>query len=229
MSYPPLDLSPTTPIHSASPTSRGKGRAPSEGDELDAEGETDVEAPLTPVDAAPPKPRKKKKKRKPKIPDFIDDDFSDFDIPVPPPPKKKQRLRVHSPAPPAQVTYPRVKIRLRIPGKGKAREEEERKGLFDDILSVEDRDTVKTTVEATDKLRFERSRAAAEVGHIALAKSPHYLKHVLDRLSSLHQHLHCHPRSPYALPAILSTYQKPQDPPRVLSAPQPSPTSPHPS
>jgi hypothetical protein len=51
-------------------------------------------------------------------------------------------------------------------GKGKAREEEdedEKKGMFDEYLSAEDRETSKTTVLVSDKERFEKSRAIAEV------------------------------------------------------------------
>ena len=60
-------------------------------------------------------------------------------------------------------------VRLRLPakGKGKGREVDDGppKGLFDDILGPEDRDTTKTTVEFGDKQRFERSRVAAEVSN----------------------------------------------------------------
>jgi len=75
-------------------------------------------------------------------------------------PIKRMKLKVPSP--------PRMVVRLRIPpnrGKGKAREEEEEepKGLFEDILAPEDRDTTRTTVEAWDKSRYEKSRTAAEV------------------------------------------------------------------
>jgi len=62
-----------------------------------------------------------------------------------------------------------VVVRLRLPalGKGKEREEssdeEPAKGLFDDILTPEDRDTSRTTIIQADKLRFERSRQGAEV------------------------------------------------------------------
>jgi hypothetical protein len=58
-------------------------------------------------------------------------------------------------------------VRLRLPAKnkGKGREDDDgpQKGLFDDILGADDRDTTKTTVEFGDKQRFERSRLVAEV------------------------------------------------------------------
>ncbi|PPQ98341.1 hypothetical protein CVT26_013597 [Gymnopilus dilepis] len=78
-----------------------------------------------------------------------------------PPPRPVRRKRAREPSP---VPSPPPRVRLRIPparGKGKEREEEER-GLFDDILSVEERDTSKTTPSNTDKLYFERSRVLAE-------------------------------------------------------------------
>ena len=76
--------------------------------------------------------------------------------------QKKPRVRVRAPSPPPER---RVTVRLRIPGKGKQREDDEdaRKGLFDDILSVEHRDTTKTAVDNGDKQKFENSRRLAEV------------------------------------------------------------------
>ncbi|EGN99105.1 hypothetical protein SERLA73DRAFT_160636 [Serpula lacrymans var. lacrymans S7.3] len=73
-------------------------------------------------------------------------------------PIKRMRIRVHSPAPP-------LVVRLRIPPKGKGKEredDEERKNIFDDFLSPNERDTSKTTIEAYDKQRFEKSRLSAE-------------------------------------------------------------------
>ena len=65
-------------------------------------------------------------------------------------------------------SVPLPKIRLRLPARGGKRrdrddDEEHRKGIFDDILGVDERDTTKTSVEVGDKQRFERSRLAAEV------------------------------------------------------------------
>ncbi|KAF8623695.1 hypothetical protein AX17_007393 [Amanita inopinata Kibby_2008] len=71
---------------------------------------------------------------------------------------KRMRLRVSSPA------LPKVRLRL-PPQKGKRRdrdEEEPPKGMFDDILAAEDRDTSKTSVREIDKQLFERSRILAE-------------------------------------------------------------------
>jgi hypothetical protein len=60
-------------------------------------------------------------------------------------------------------------VRLRLPAQGKGKEKEESsdeepsRGLFDEILTPEDRDTSRTAILHTDKLKFERSRQAAEV------------------------------------------------------------------
>jgi hypothetical protein len=75
---------------------------------------------------------------------------------------KRMKLKVTTPPPPRMV------VRLRLPankGKGKEREEEEslQKDIFEDILTLEDRDTTRTVIEASDKSRYEKSRTAAEV------------------------------------------------------------------
>lgn len=60
-------------------------------------------------------------------------------------------------------------VRLRLPAQGKGKEKEESsdeepsRGLFDDMLTPEDRDTSRTAIVHADKLKFERSRQAAEV------------------------------------------------------------------
>jgi hypothetical protein len=97
-----------------------------------------------------PKSVKKGKARKP-----IDDPDDERHSPLRQ--TKRMRLRISSPHP-----LPRIRLRL---GKGRDRDEDEepKKGIFDDILSVDDRDTTKTLVEQSDKQRFERSRNAAEV------------------------------------------------------------------
>ncbi|KAF9060485.1 acyl-CoA N-acyltransferase [Rhodocollybia butyracea] len=74
------------------------------------------------------------------------------------------RLRLQSPTQPS-TPIPKVRLRLNQKGKGKGkqREEDEVKGLFDDLLADEERDTSKTIVLLSDKQRFEKSRAIAEV------------------------------------------------------------------
>ena len=82
-------------------------------------------------------------------------------------PHKRPRLRISSPAaPPNQIKGPTIRLRLPARGKGKEREqvpEEPQKGMFDDFLSLSDRDIAFTTITEADKLRVERSRLALEV------------------------------------------------------------------
>lgn len=79
-----------------------------------------------------------------------------------------KRMRIKIPTSPDQTpTQRRMVVRLRLPPRDKGKEKEDSdgeppKGLFDDVLSVEERDTSKTTIEVGDKIRFERSRALAE-------------------------------------------------------------------
>ena len=83
-------------------------------------------------------------------------------------PIRRPQLKITPPRPPESPPR-RMVVRLRLPalGKGKEREEssdeEPTKGLFDDILTPEDRDTSRTTITQADKLRFDRSRQTAEV------------------------------------------------------------------
>ena len=83
-------------------------------------------------------------------------------------PIKRPQLKITPPRPPESPPR-RMVVRLRLPaqGKGKEREdssdEEPLKGLFDDILTPEDRDTSRTAISHGDKLRFDRCRQAAEV------------------------------------------------------------------
>jgi hypothetical protein len=62
----------------------------------------------------------------------------------------------------SEKTLPRVRLRL---GKQKGPEEDDPllKGLFDDILSEQDRDVSSTSIYASDKVRFDRSLRNAEV------------------------------------------------------------------
>jgi hypothetical protein len=108
--------------------------------------------------------RRRKKSHKSRAGGRRDSDDDEASSPVSP---KRSRLRVTSPAAPR----PRMVVRIRLPakGKGKARDDSlgPQKGLFDDILGADERDTTKTTVEFVDKQRFERSRQAAEVNRPA--------------------------------------------------------------
>ncbi|KAJ7841317.1 hypothetical protein B0H14DRAFT_2782878 [Mycena olivaceomarginata] len=77
-------------------------------------------------------------------------------------PAKRIRIRPPNPPAPAPPPTPSGSVPLRIPtGRGR-RQEEEEPGLFDEILTFEERDTSKTSIAAPDKLKFENSRARAE-------------------------------------------------------------------
>lgn len=96
----------------------------------------------------------------------------------PPPsrPRKRVRTTIRSPSP-QENNRPKMVVRLKLPpgkdkGKGKARADDigtdddnfgSRKGMFDDFLSSEERDTSKTNVLNSDRDRFERSRIVADV------------------------------------------------------------------
>ena len=83
-------------------------------------------------------------------------------------PVKRPQLKITPPRPPESPPR-RMVVRLRLPAQGKGKEKEESsdeepsRGLFDDILTPEDRDTSKTAIVHIDKLKFERSRQAADV------------------------------------------------------------------
>ncbi|KAJ7454743.1 hypothetical protein FB451DRAFT_1184600 [Mycena latifolia] len=79
------------------------------------------------------------------------------------PPRPPKRIRIRPPNPPA--AQPAASVRLRIPkARGRRQEDDEPPhGLFDDILTQEERDTTKTVIAPLDKQKFERSRAVAEV------------------------------------------------------------------
>lgn len=158
----------------------GRGKAKpkvvmaSEDDEEDdsdddaGEGAADENTPIVSRSRARPKSTKKGKARHEPI-----DESSEIEempsSPIKQQQRKRKRPREYSPP---QVHLPRVRLRLPTQkGKGKEREEDEPPhGLFDDILSVDERDTTKTTINKTDKFYFERSRVAAEV--IELSGSP---------------------------------------------------------
>lgn len=85
---------------------------------------------------------------------------------TPVPTVRRLRIRVNSPA--AENETPTIRLRVPARGKGKARDdgaaqEETERGLFDEILSIEDRDVRDTSIKDSDMQRFERSRIHAEV------------------------------------------------------------------
>lgn len=136
------------------PRGKGKGKAKittdSDSEEIDIE-----ETPVTARGRGRPKPVKKTKPRASKAAQYSDDNEPSL--------VSSKRIKMQQ-SPPIQ---PLPRVRLRLPtqkGKGKEREEDEvPKGLFDEILSAEDRDTAKTSITYSDQQRFERSRMVAEV------------------------------------------------------------------
>ncbi|KAI0661535.1 hypothetical protein C8Q70DRAFT_910587 [Cubamyces menziesii] len=122
-------------------------------------------------DPAEPTPRRKtklKKSRKGKEIAREGEADQDAGPSTPLPTIRRLRIRVSSPAPPpGEGDTPTIRLRVPPRGKGKAREdgvqEEPERGMFDDILSVEDRDVRDTSIRDADVQRFERSRVLAEV------------------------------------------------------------------
>ncbi len=114
--------------------------------------------------------RKRQRSRKGKEVDMNAADDDQAEPPVTPAPAiRRLRIRLSSPPPPPAQNETPPTIRLRVPARAKGRAREDPlpddvdRGLFDDILSPEDRDTRETTIGLHDHERFERSRANAEV------------------------------------------------------------------
>ncbi|KZT73104.1 hypothetical protein DAEQUDRAFT_722218 [Daedalea quercina L-15889] len=128
------------------------------------ESEADPDGEATP--AATRQKHKKKQRLKGKTP--VRDELDADDATPSARPHKRARVRLASPAPSSSPTHKSgsgLRIRLPFRDKGKAREDDSSdgpKGMFDDILSPDDRDTVDTTILPVDKQRFERSRITAE-------------------------------------------------------------------
>lgn len=121
--------------------------------------------------AGPSRPSRRKAQQRPTVvTDFspateVDVDVVDLISPEQARPHKRQRLRLSSPVPPPRPPVLRLKLPPRNKGKERATEEPDdtKKGLFDDVLPLDERDTSSTTIANPDKLRFERSRTVAEV------------------------------------------------------------------
>ncbi|CDO70872.1 hypothetical protein BN946_scf184804.g4 [Trametes cinnabarina] len=113
--------------------------------------------------------RKNKPRRSRKGKEVSQDGEADQDAgpSTPLPTVRRLRIRMSSPAPvPTGDDPPTIRLRVPARGKGKARDdgvqEESEHGMFDDILSVEDRDTRETSIREADVQRFERARVLAE-------------------------------------------------------------------
>ncbi|KAI0261497.1 hypothetical protein BC834DRAFT_465974 [Gloeopeniophorella convolvens] len=137
-------------------------------------------------------------------------------------PVKRPQLKITPPRPP-ESPQRRMVVRLRLPSHGKGKEKEESsdeeipKGMFDDILTPEDRDTSKTAILQVDKTRFERSRQAAE-----LKLNPPQPKPIPQT-----------PETPIAGPSsrpLRSTFAQPATPtPTLARSVSPTPSTPGPS
>ena len=129
------------------------------------ESEMDVDGEATPTATR----SKNKKKQRPKGKTPMRDDSEVEEATPAARSHKRPRVRLSSPAPPSSPTQKSgtgLRIRLPLRDKGKARDDDSSdppKGMFDDILSPEDRDTAETNILPADKQRFEKSRVAAEV------------------------------------------------------------------
>lgn len=165
---PPYD-----PVRQSSVASSSHYIPPSDAPEpMDHVLTTDAsEIEVDPLDSTDPAPRRstRKRERSRKGKEIAMDDADDSAPVTPMATVRRLRLRVKTPhqQPAENETPPTIRLRVPARGKGKAREdpssEEHEQGLFDEILSVEDRDVRDTAIGAQDHERFERSRSKAEV------------------------------------------------------------------
>lgn len=135
---------------------KGKARAAATD-----ESEADMDLLISPT-----RQSRRKSRYRAKTPSEDEQDMEEVVIAEQGRPNKRPRLRLSSPVPPPPAKPPTIRLRLPPRGKGKEREQETdelQKGMFDDFLSPEDRDTKQTAITETDKQRMERSRVAAEV------------------------------------------------------------------
>lgn len=143
--------------------SGSKGKAAvvvvSSDDETESEDDVDMTVDIDMVTTTlgrMPMPAKKAERRRGRPPKIVINSTS-FESSAPWKRMKHQRL---SPPPP----LPRVRLRLPTQ-KAKRRDRDDDdspKGMFDEILAAEDRDTAKTSIRDMDKQMFDRSRVLAE-------------------------------------------------------------------
>jgi hypothetical protein len=150
------------------PGRKGKiktSRAAPVADPEDVDEDVDVEVDDTPVVTSKVKGRPRKSGARQKaLPSPTSEEEEAPNTPVRAPKRRRPTLIPTTPPPATSL-----RVRLRIPGRGKGKEREDEEpchGLFDDILSPEERDTGKTMITNTDKLYFERSRVTAEVNEL---------------------------------------------------------------
>ncbi|EMD34113.1 hypothetical protein CERSUDRAFT_141605, partial [Gelatoporia subvermispora B] len=155
-----LPLSSPLPMNEPPVASTSRAATTEQPPMVPGESELDVDV----IGDGPPHPQRSKKKKslrwKGKSPMREDPDSRDPNpdlepTSAPTPVPRRMRLKLSSPVPPPQPSPPPPKtipiIRLRLPprGKGKEREEEHDeppKGIFDNMLSQEDRNTNATSI-----------------------------------------------------------------------------------
>ncbi|KAK1219388.1 Histone acetyltransferase [Marasmius sp. AFHP31] len=147
---------------------KGRGRPPNRPPESDREEpEPEFQTPVRRGPGRPPKnATQSTRKGKGRL---IRSDSEDGEEEVPSTSaRQSKRLRISAPA------IPRVRLRLAPQrGKGKEREEEEPKGMFDDFLCEEERETAHTSITNADILRFQRSREVSESKLVPLVSTSH--------------------------------------------------------
>ncbi|KAJ7221010.1 hypothetical protein B0H12DRAFT_311714 [Mycena haematopus] len=148
--------------HSATPrTRKGKAKAtpiPSDNESDDEdESDDDQEEKVEAVKRTRGRPRGSEPTRKPKRPRVDSHEQAS-------PSRAAKRKRTRPLPLPSAPPLPTPTVRLRIPKARRRRhEDEEPPGLFDEILTLDERDTSKTAIAVPDKQKFDKSRAVAEV------------------------------------------------------------------
>ncbi|KAJ7220037.1 hypothetical protein GGX14DRAFT_354739 [Mycena pura] len=144
---------------------KGKGKVPPTPSDDDGSGDAAEEEAIEPAGKA--RGRAKGNKR-------VNDEQAS-------PSRSAKRIRIRPPNPPTLSS-----VRLRLPKERETRarrqeDEESPRGLFDEILNPEERDTTKTIITPLDKQKFERSRAFAEACLRFMAFSYTYAPPLLPR------------------------------------------------
>lgn len=165
--------------HAASNNSHAKARSAGKGkgkalavitDDSELDVEVDVEREIgTPI--ATGRPIRNKRPSKRKAAQSRNEDYSEDEVTLSARQPKRRRTEVSSAM--ASTSLPRLTLRFSTQQKGKGKErEDEEKGMFDDFLLPEQRDTMKTTVDGSDRQRFDRTRQLAEAKLAARVPPP---------------------------------------------------------
>ncbi|KAK0223118.1 hypothetical protein IW262DRAFT_1268713 [Armillaria fumosa] len=166
--------------HTASNNSHAKARSAGKGkgkalavitDDSELDVEVDVEREIgTPI--ATGRPIRNKRPSKRKAAQSRNEDYSEDEVTLSARQPKRRRTEVSS-AMASTTSLPRLTLRFSTQQKGKGKErEDEEKGMFDDFLLPEQRDTMKTMVDGSDRQRFDRTRQLAEAKLAARVPPP---------------------------------------------------------